>query len=267
MERDPGGAPEEFDEDAADVGDDLPEDRAAEHAAADRQRPGRGRGATARGDSHDGDAEADDDEFEDEDAVGVGPHTEAAAEEDEEEDMRRRRASLIPFVVFLAVVVGLYFVLARALIANRDFADTFVARLPVVGGSMAADRLLFRKVGLSNVSGAYVSIKDAKTLFVISGTASNTASRPLHTIRIEGALLDVDGRELRREETTCGGMITPRILVDLTKRELDLLRKAESPKGYTVPPGESTTFSIVFTDPPPNVAEFTAQVKTARRDT
>ena len=182
-----------------------------------------------------------------------------------DEPMRARRRSVLPLFVFFAVVVGGYFLLAQELIRDRELAEAFTARLPLVGSSLAADRLLFRKVALNEVEGKFVRVKNDKDVFVISGTALNTASRPLRNIRVEGALLDEAGRPLRQETITCGGMDARRLLQGLSLREVEMLGKVEPPRRFRLDPGDTTSFAIVFANPPAEARDFSARVASAQR--
>ena len=179
--------------------------------------------------------------------------------------MRRSRGWALPVIMFFSVVVAGYFLLARELISDRAFAEDFVARLPMVGSSLAADRLLFRKVALSDLQGSFVRVKQGKDVFVLSGTALNTASRPLRNIRIESTLLDGSGQPLQQETITCGGMDARRLLQGLSLREVEMLGKVEPSRKFHLEPGETTGFAIVFTNPPTGAVDFTARVASAQR--
>lgn len=102
-------------------------------------------------------------------------------------------------------------------------------------------------------------------MFVISGTAINTASRPLRNIRIEGTVFDSGGRALQQETITCGGMDARRLLQGLSLREVEMLGKVEPSRKFHLDPGETTTFAIVFTNPPSGAADFSARVASAQR--
>ena len=55
------------------------------------------------------------------------------------------------------------------------------------------------------------------------------------------------------------------MLKDLTPREVSILQKLSPPKRFTIEPGESSTFVIVFMDPPRQAVEFSTQVIAAQR--
>jgi hypothetical protein len=180
-----------------------------------------------------------------------------------ERDARSERSSVGAVLIFLAVVVAGYGVLARALFASPALCDRMVSRVPLIG-RLGSEQLLTRKVALSEVAGTYQRIKDGKDVFVISGKALNTAPVALHSIQIAGKLLDNTGQELDQKTIYCGNVISAKVLKDLTPRELSILQKLSPPKKFTVEPGESSTFVIVFMDPPRGAVEFSINVVAAQ---
>ncbi len=176
----------------------------------------------------------------------------------------RERSSIGALLIFLGVVAGGYGVLARALFASPALSDRFVGRLPLIG-RMSGDRLLTRKVALSEVVGNYQRIKDGKEVFVITGKALNTAGVALHGVQIAGELYNGARAMLDQKTIYCGNVISTKVLKDLTPRELSILQKLNPPKQFMIEPGESSTFVIVFMDPPRDAVEFTTRAVAAQR--
>ena len=173
---------------------------------------------------------------------------------------------LRPLFVFLAVMVAVYGFIARTLLANPPLTDRLVGQLPIVG-TLGDERLLVRKLALSEVTGTYQRIRDGKTVFVISGRVFNTAPVPLHGVQIAGKLMDSDGAVIDQKVISCGNVISARVLKDLTPQEVSILQKLSPPQHFTIGPGEVSTFVIVFMDPPAHAVEFVAQAVAARRQT
>jgi predicted Zn finger-like uncharacterized protein len=196
--------------------------------------------------------------------------SEVEPELDEEETAptpRRGRSSTVaPILIFLAIVATGYGFLARALFASPTLCDKLVGRLPLIG-RLGSDRLLTRKVALSDVLGSYQRIKDGKEVFVITGKALNTAPVALGSVQIAGKLYDTGGQALDEKVIYCGNVISAKVLKDLTQRELSILQKLNPPKRFMIEPGGSSTFVIVFMDPPRAAAEFSAQVVAAQHQT
>lgn len=177
---------------------------------------------------------------------------------------RHQPSHLAPVFIFLVVIVSGYALLARALFASPALCDRLVGRLPFIG--MAGDdRLLVRKVALSNVVGNYQRIKDGKAVFVVTGKALNTAPVAVYSVQIAGKLYDGAGQALDQKVIYCGNVISTKVLKDLTPREVSILQKLNPPKKFMIEPGESSTFVIVFMDPPSGAVEFSTQVVAAQR--
>jgi hypothetical protein len=180
------------------------------------------------------------------------------------QDRGRERGKMWALLIFLVMVVGTYGVLTRALFASPALCDRVIGRLPLIG-MLSDDRLLTRKVALSEVVGTYQRIKDGKEVFVISGKALNTAPMALHGVQIAGTLYDPSGRLLDQKTISCGNVISAKVLKDLTPQEVSILQKLSPPKRFMIEPGESSTFVIVFMEPPHDAVEFSARVVAAQR--
>lgn len=174
------------------------------------------------------------------------------------------RSGVTAILIFLAIVLAAYGVLTRALFASPALCDRLVGRLPLIG-RLSDDRLLIRKVALSDVAGNYQRIKDGKEVFVITGKALNTAPVALQAVQIVGKVYDTGGQLLDQKVIYCGNVVSAKVLKDLTPRELSILQKLSPPKRFMIEPGESSTFVIVFMDPPRQAVEFSTQVLAVQR--
>ncbi|HVN85585.1 MAG TPA: DUF3426 domain-containing protein [Candidatus Binatia bacterium] len=169
-----------------------------------------------------------------------------------------------PVIIFLALVVSAYAAIAWTLRANPVLADSLFRKLPFIS-SLTEDRLLNRKIVLSDVSGVYQRIKDGQTVFVITGRALNNAPVTVRNIEIVGRLYDNDNRQLDEKTIFCGNVISMKILRSLTQREVSILQNLKPPKRFGIAPGEESTFVIVFMQPPSGVTEFSSQVLAVQR--
>ena len=68
------------------------------------------------------------------------------------------------------------------------------------------------------------------------------------------------GRPLDEKVIYCGNVISTKVLKDLTPRELSVLQKLNPTKRFMIEPGESSTFVIVFMEPPRGAVEYAVQV-------
>jgi predicted Zn finger-like uncharacterized protein len=176
----------------------------------------------------------------------------------------RERSHIVPLFVFLALVAAGYGMLTSALFTNHALSDKLVGSIPLIG-TLGDERLLVRKVALSDVVGSYQRIKDGKEVFVITGKALNTAPVALQGVQIAGKLFDNTGGSLDQKVISCGNVISTKVLKELTPQEVSILQKLNPPKKFVIEPGESSTFVIVFMEPPRQAVEFTTQVVAAQR--
>ena len=176
----------------------------------------------------------------------------------------RKRSDVKPILIFLFLVVAGYAVFTRALFASPAWCDRLVGRLPLIG-TLGSERLLVRKVALSDVVGTYQRIKEGKEVFVITGKAVNTASVALYGIQITGKLYDSGNRPLEQKTIYCGNVISTKVIKELTSRELSIVQGVNPPSRFTVEPGGTSTFVIVFMEPPRDAVEFSAQVVAVQR--
>ncbi|HVO27389.1 MAG TPA: DUF3426 domain-containing protein [Candidatus Margulisiibacteriota bacterium] len=205
--------------------------------------------------------------------AGLSPEDEIEIEEEAPKRARRprtprprERSHVVPLFVFLGLVVTGYGVLTSTLFANPALSDKLVGRIPLIG-TLGDERLLVRKVALSDVVSSYQRIKDGKDVLVITGKALNTAPVALQGVQIAGKLFDNSGAPVDEKVISCGNVISTKVLKDLTPQEVSILQKLSPPKKFVIEPGESSTFVIVFMDPPRQAVEFTTQVVAAQRQT
>jgi hypothetical protein len=184
----------------------------------------------------------------------------------EREQRARERGKVRALLVILTMVVAGYAALARTFFASPAWSDRLLSRVPLIG-MLGYDRLMIRKVALSDVAGNYQRIKDGKEVFVITGKALNTAPVALHAVQIAAKLYNRSGRELDQKTIFCGNVISVKVLKDLTPRELSVLQKLNPPRRFMIEPGGASTFVIVFMDPPADAVEFTTKVVAAQRQT
>jgi len=182
--------------------------------------------------------------------------------------VQSERGKLIVIAIFLAIVVAGYAGFAAALIASPALGERVIGaitqRLPLLGG-FGNERLLTRKVALTDIAASYQRIKEDTEVFMITGRAINTSPVALHSVQILGRLYDAAGQELERKTIYCGNAISTKVLKDLSPREVSVLQTLNPPSRFQIEPGQSATFVIVFMKPPPAAAEFSAQVVSAQR--
>lgn len=172
--------------------------------------------------------------------------------------------SLRPFFVLLAALVLSYGVFSLYLFIHPAWTESFLVRLPLVGKVFVADQLSPRKINLINLEGRYQQIKDNKRVFIISGRVVNTAPVAAHSIQVEGRIFNDNGGEVERKVIFCGNEVSTKVVENLSTQEISILQKLVPPKHFGVPPAQTTSFLIIFTDPPADVKEFSCRVVAAQ---
>ena len=175
------------------------------------------------------------------------------------------RGKVRAILTFLSLTVLAFGGLTGTLLASPDLTDRFVQGIPFVGATLGGDRLMSRKVSLSELSGSYQRIKENKLVFVITGKAFNSAPVALQSVQIGGKLFDNTGQMVDQKSIYCGNVISAKVLKDLTPQMLSILQTLNPPRQFNIEPGASSTFVIVFMDPPAGAVEFSAQVLAAQR--
>jgi hypothetical protein len=202
-----------------------------------------------------------------------GPTEDEAFPDEEEDDERerqrpearpgRRRAEpvergMTPARFALRSLLGvtlLYAVLSIYVYTNPEVARDALARLPLLGPTLAETRVSTASIQLANVRGTYLRVKGDHLIFVVTGTAVNQAPLRVKSILIEAALR---GEREDRQVVFCGA--APRDLRDLSLREIALLQTLEPPKDWGLGPGEQADFLVAFAGPPAKLREFSAEV-------
>lgn len=172
--------------------------------------------------------------------------------------VRTPRSSFRAACAVMGATVALHLCLALYLKSSHRRAAAFFASLPLVGEALLKEKALACKVALSDVRGSYDTIRDRKRVFTISGEAVNNAATAITDIQIEGTITGGDGKT-ERKVIFCGNEAR---FTDLSDREIDLLHQLDP--SYSLQPGQSSRFLIVFTDPPEDLREFTARVLSVR---
>ena len=202
------------------------------------------------------DEDGDADEWEppaDEPAVEARP-------EPRNETRSARASSAASFAARMLVTVTLgYALVSGYLYTHVDAAYRLLAEVPVIGARLVERRLSPGVVELAGVRGQYLRVKGDELVFAIAGTAVNGASIPVRGLRVEGW---VAGDAEVRHSVTIGAR--PREIRDLSVREIGLLQSLEPPATWSLAPGETIEFLIVFPEPAENLKEFGARVVSVR---
>ena len=195
----------------------------------------------------------------DEPAVAARPErAEAPPERAEVRPARASGAASFAARMLVAVTLG-YALVSAYLYTHVDAAYRMLADVPVLGPRLVERRLSPAVVELAGVRGEYVRVKGDELVFAIVGTAVNGATTPVRGLRVEGW---VTGAAEVRHSVTVGAR--PREIRDLSVREIGLLQSLEPPPSWSLAPGETIEFLIVFPEPAEDLKEFGARVVSVR---
>ena len=198
-------------------------------------------------------------------ARAVELEAEEVTEDDGEPEPRpepesRRQITPARFAVRMLLIVSLgYAILSAYLYTHVDTAYRLLADVPVIGTRLVERRLSPAVVQLAGLRGEYVRVTGDELVFAIAGTAVNGGTIAVRGLRIEGW---VTGSAEVRHTVTVGAR--PRQIADLSLREIGLLQALEPPSTWSLGPGETIPFLIVFPEPSEDLKEFGARVVTVR---
>jgi hypothetical protein len=165
---------------------------------------------------------------------------------------------LLSFIVLGYGTLGWY---CRSHVAETEVA---LARLPWVGRLFIASQFSAQRITLTDFKSGFWLTKDGKRVFAVSGKVTNNAPVPAYRIQVEGELFDTNGKTVGQQKIFCGTETAAEVLPNLTVREIGILQNLEPPKQFNVPAGQAVNFLIVFTNPPPAVAELSCRVAAAQ---
>ncbi len=172
--------------------------------------------------------------------------------------------SLRPFLVLLIALALFYGAFSLYLLAHPARTGSLLVRLPLIGRAFVVEQLSPRKINLLNLEGQYQLIRNNKRAFIISGRAVNTALVAAQSIQVEGKIFNEKGKEAGKKTIFCGNEVSIRVVENLSSQGISILQKLVPPKHFSVPPGKSANFLIIFINPPADIKEFSCRVVTVR---
>lgn len=174
---------------------------------------------------------------------------------------RTHRSGLF-LLTFFAVAV--FYAAASTIICGTPIASArTLSQLPVIGSYFARPIVPAMLVALRGVNSTYQEIKSGEPALVITGTAENVGSAPLHAILLSVNLLDTKHRPVAAQAAYVGNGLSPKMIGEMTPREITFLQRLDPQKSFVVQPSASVPFAVVFLKPPPDVAHLRIEVSKA----
>ena len=165
------------------------------------------------------------------------------------------RLEALLLIVFGAI--GLY------LVAYPRAALELVARLPFLETALGTFPQLLDQIYVADLRGEHERLKGDRPAFVITGRVINDSNAPVGAIQVEGLLYD-DTEEIAHKIVFAGVKASRRLVKEWTPTEIEMFEKITPPKSYSLAPGASEKFLIIFQDVPGNAREFACRLVAAQ---
>lgn len=142
-------------------------------------------------------------------------------------------------------------------------------------GQQVIDRLLLKlkgeepvapveqRIGLNIVGSSYIDNRDAGQLLIIQGTAANNFAGARSALTVKGLLLNADGKILQQQTVFCGNYLSDEKLRNLKYTQIEEAMNnqfGDSLSNMNLKPGATIRFTIVFRNPPKDLANINVEV-------
>lgn len=160
--------------------------------------------------------------------------------------LSNRQLSVTPFLLLCVILVILCASVTLLHQARPAAVEQMLKGLPVIGGSISRNDYLRQGIVLQTTLTRFQRIQGNRDVFILSGAAVNRNRVKIREVKIEGFVFGRDGSVIERQQITIGNAISPKIIHDLTKQEIEDLQKQGPVKRFEIQPDETASFSIVF---------------------
>ncbi len=168
------------------------------------------------------------------------------------------------FALALMLLVAIGYGAATMLVRSAPAAAAeLLSRMPLIGERFVMPITPARLVALRAVHADYLPTKGGHNSLVITGIAENVGDNPLHAVRIAVALRDAARRPLADRAIYCGNTLSAAMVAQMTPHEIEFFQKLDPPKTFALEPTATTTFVVVFVDPPAGATRFEVAVASA----
>jgi len=175
-----------------------------------------------------------------------------------------QRASVLPYVSLLALLVvgfGLLTIVSRA---SPQTPESILKSIPVLGPLVLKNNHLKDGILIKSLNTGYQSIQGNREVFLISGVALNQNPVVVREIQLTGKVYNLDGKEIEHQTIWVGNTLSPKILRGMTVEDIPQLQELKPLKSFEIPPGDSIPFTIVFLRSAKSASEFSCEVVNAQ---
>jgi hypothetical protein len=161
-------------------------------------------------------------------------------------------------------VVAVAFVAASALVASEPVASArLLGQTPRIGNYFARPIVPAMLVALHDVHTEYRTLKGGQVALVITGTAQNVGTTPLHLVQINADLLGDGAHPVASLAVYCGNELSAKMLGEMTPREIEFSQGLSPQKSFAMERSGAAAFLMVFINPPAHAGNVRLSVSKA----
>ena len=175
-----------------------------------------------------------------------------------------QRASILPYMSLLSLLVIGFSLLAVISHANPQAPENILKNIPLLGATVLKNNHLKNGILIKSLGTSVQSIQGNREVFLITGVALNQNPVVVREIQVTGKVYNRDGREIEHQTIWVGNTMSPKIIRGMTVEDIPQLQELKPLKSFEVPPGDSIPFTIVFLKSTKNANEFTCEVVNAQ---
>jgi predicted Zn finger-like uncharacterized protein len=175
-----------------------------------------------------------------------------------------QRASILPYLSLLSLLVIGFSLLAVISHANPQTPENILKNIPLFGATVLKNNHLKDGILIKSLGTSVQSIQGNREVFLITGVALNQNPVVVREIQVTGKVYNRDGKEIEHQTIWVGNTISPKIIRGMTVEDIPQLQELKPLKSFEVPPGDSIPFAIVFLKSTKNANEFTCEVVNAQ---
>jgi predicted Zn finger-like uncharacterized protein len=175
-----------------------------------------------------------------------------------------QRASILPYLSLLSLLVIGFSLLAVISHANPQTPENILKNIPLLGATVLKNNHLKNGILIKSLGTSVQSIQGNREVFLITGVALNQNPVVVREIQVTGKIYNRDGKEIEHQTIWVGNTISPKIIRGMTVEDIPQLQELKPLKSFEVPPGDSIPFAIVFLKSTKNANEFTCEVVNAQ---
>lgn len=162
---------------------------------------------------------------------------------------------LVLLLLLLCGAAGYFYFAAE----GQQFAEQLMLKLK---GEVAAP-VVEQRIGLSIADSSYVDNREVGQLLVIQGATTNNFSGIRSAITVKGVLLNADGKVLQQQTVFGGNYLSEEKLREIPYAQIEEAMNnqfGDSLTNMNVKPGATIRFTIVFRNPPQDLAGINVEV-------